>query len=255
MKYYLTSFGKLASTMTEKEKNNAKLLVKQFLMQHQFSSKTWLTLSQSQKTELIKIIVSGKGVIPYEKIDSINALQKQPKNGIFYQKKNSLACLKDSLLIKKTMIIQKNCSLYLKIRNLSDLNDLYNAQDVVLLMVMIENRFQEMQNETGYNPRKINSASKLSSCIHREQSKCILALPTNNCHVDIFEKTLSGGFSCVNTHLSFDRELLMPNFFEKDFNKINIYQSFKAFKPYDLKLVYKVKFEDQEKHEKKTSHS
>ena len=35
MKYYLTSLGKLASTMTEK-KNNAKLLPKQFLMQHQF---------------------------------------------------------------------------------------------------------------------------------------------------------------------------------------------------------------------------
>ena len=34
MKYYLTSPGKLPSTMTEKEKNNAKLLVKQFLMQH-----------------------------------------------------------------------------------------------------------------------------------------------------------------------------------------------------------------------------
>ena len=207
MKYYLTSPGKLASTMTEKEKSNAKLLVKQFLMQHQFSSKAWLTLSQSQKTELIKIIVSGKGVIPYEKIDSIKALEKRPKNGIFFQKKNSLACLKDSLLIKKNMIIQKNCLLYLKIRNLSDLNDLYNAQDVVLLMVIIENRFQEMQNETGYNPRKINSASKLSSCIHREQSKCILALPTNNCHVDIFQNTLSGGFSCVNTHLSFDTEL------------------------------------------------
>ena len=45
MKYYLTSLGKLASTMTEKEKNNAKLLVKQFLMQHKFFSKTWLTLS------------------------------------------------------------------------------------------------------------------------------------------------------------------------------------------------------------------
>ena len=114
MKYYLTSLGKLASTMTEKEKNNAKLLVKQFLMQHQFSSKTWLTLSQSQKTELIKIIVSGKGVIPYEKIDSINALQKRPENGNFFQKKNSLAHSKDSLLIKKTMIIQKNCLFYLK---------------------------------------------------------------------------------------------------------------------------------------------
>ena len=84
MKYYLTSLGKLASTMTEKEKNNAELLAKQFLMQHHFFSKMWLTLSQSQKTELVKMIVTGKGVIPYEKIESINALQKRPKNGIFF---------------------------------------------------------------------------------------------------------------------------------------------------------------------------
>ena len=78
-------------------------------------------------------------------------------------------------------------------RNLSDLNDLYNVQDVILLMVIIENRSQEMQKETGYNPRKIILASKLSGCIQREQSKCILALPTNNFHVESFEKTLSGG--------------------------------------------------------------
>ena len=38
-------------------------------------------------------------------------------------------------------------------------------------MVITENRFQEMQNETGYNPRKINLASKLSGFIQREQSK------------------------------------------------------------------------------------
>ena len=53
-------------------------------MQHQFFSKTWLTLSQSQKTELIKIIVGGKGVISYEKIDSINILQKRLESGIFF---------------------------------------------------------------------------------------------------------------------------------------------------------------------------
>ena len=39
MKYFLTSLGKLASTVTEKEKNKAKLLVEQFLMQHQFFQK------------------------------------------------------------------------------------------------------------------------------------------------------------------------------------------------------------------------
>ena len=38
---------------------------------------------------------------------------------------------------------------------------------------------------------------------------------------------------------------------EKDFYKTNIDQSFKAFKRDDLKLVYKVKFDDQKKDEKK----
>ena len=84
MKYYWTSLGKLASTMTEKEKNNAELLVKQFLMQHQFFSKTRLTLSQSQETELIKMIVSGKGVMSYETIDWINSSQNRPENGFFF---------------------------------------------------------------------------------------------------------------------------------------------------------------------------
>ena len=44
-------------------------------------------------------------------------------------------------------------------RNLSDLNDLYIVQDVILLKVVTENRFQEMQNETGYNPRKIRQVN------------------------------------------------------------------------------------------------
>ena len=113
MKYYLTSLGKLASTMTEKEKNNAELLVQQFLMQHQFFSKTWLTLSQSQKTELIKIIVSGKGVIPYEKIDSINALQKRPENIIFFSEE-FFSTLKGQSVNEEGYDIQKNCLFYLK---------------------------------------------------------------------------------------------------------------------------------------------
>ena len=38
---------------------------------------------------------------------------------------------------------EKSKKLYilLKVRNLSDLNDLYNAQDVIILLEMMENRF------------------------------------------------------------------------------------------------------------------
>ena len=80
-------------------------------------------------------------------------------------------------------------------RDLSDLNDLYNGQDVILLLEITENRFQAMYEKSMYNPRKCNSASKLSGCIQREQSKIILDLPTNNYVMKVFEETLTGGFS------------------------------------------------------------
>ena len=87
-----------------------------------------------------------------------------------------------------------------KTRDMLDLNDLYNAQDVILLCEIFENRFQAMFKKSGFNPRKCNSASKLSGCIQSsEQSKVILALHTNNSIMETFEKTLTGGFSCTGT--------------------------------------------------------
>ena len=96
-------------------------------------------------------------------------------------------------------------------RDMSDLNDLYNAEDVTLLCEIFENQFQIMYKKSMCNPRKVNPASKLSGCIQKEQSKVILVLPTKNSIVETFEKTVTREFSCVNIRLSFDTELLMPN--------------------------------------------
>ena len=78
-----------------------------------------------------------------------------------------------------------------------------------------------------YKCRKCNSASKLSSCIQREQSKVVSALTMNNSVMEVFEKTLAGGFSCINTRLSFEMELLMLNLTEPDYKKLNINESLK----------------------------
>ena len=93
-------------------------------------------------------------------------------------------------------------------RNLGDMNDLYNMQDVILLCEIIENRFKKMHKKFGFNPRKCNSASSLSGCVQRNQSKVIISLPTNYEHAETFEKTLIGGYSCVNNRIGFDTELL-----------------------------------------------
>ena len=99
---------------------------------------------------------------------------------------------------------------------LRDMNDLCNVQDVILLCEIAENRFQFMHDQYSFNPRKCNSASTLSSCIEREISRVIIALPTSNEAVDIFEQTITGSFSSVNTRLAFDTEILLPNLINQE---------------------------------------
>ena len=127
-------------------------------------------------------------------------------------------------------------------RNLGDMNDLYNMQDVILLCEIIENRFQKMQDKFGFNLHKCNSASTLSGCVQRDQSKVIISLPTNFKHAEIFEKTLIGGFTCVNTRIGFDTEVLLPNF--EDYSNIKIDENFQAYKNQNYKVAYKIKLDN-----------
>ena len=131
-------------------------------------------------------------------------------------------------------------------RKLGDMNDLYNMQDVILLCEIIENRFEKMNKKFGFNPRKCNSASTLSGCVQRNQSKIIIALPTNYSHAEIFEKTLIGGFTCVNNRIGFDTEVSLPNFNKIDYSKMNIDGSFKVHKNQNYKVGYNIKLDDDE---------
>ena len=123
-------------------------------------------------------------------------------------------------------------------RNLEDLNDLHNTQDVIFLLTeIIESRFQAMQNTYSFNPRKRNSAISMSGCIEREMSKIIFTLPTKYEHIEIFEETVVGGFSCVNTRLAFDSLILLPNLTDKTDlknNPMNENFNYKVF--YNLKI-------------------
>ena len=140
-----------------------------------------------------------------------------PENSIFFEKSEFYSDLKQ----KSVSDEDYNISLYLYMRNLGDMNDLYNTQDVILLCEIIENRFQLMHDRYGFNPRKCNSASSLSGSIERDLSKVIIVLPTTTEIVGVFERTLTGGFSCVNTRLAFDTEILLPNSPEKTEDVLN----------------------------------
>ena len=48
-----------------------------------------------------------------------------------------------------------------KMQEMSNLNNLYNAEDVIFFCEIFMNRLQAMFERSGFNPRKCNSASKL----------------------------------------------------------------------------------------------
>ena len=81
----------------------------------------------------------------------------------------------------------------MKLKDLGELNKIYNFQDTIILSEIFEQRYMRLQKLFKYKPRKCNSASSFSGCVHKDKSKCI-ALPTDAEHVRVFERTLIGGF-------------------------------------------------------------
>ena len=162
MKYFQTSLRKLAKTLSADKKCTIQRLTVQFLTTHSYFSKVWKELSSDQKNKVLEIVIGDKGIIPCEKIESIDSLQITPEDGIFFSKDEFFSTLKGKMVDDESYENSKKLYILLKMRNLFDLNDLYNAQDVIILLEMMENRFQSMQEKSGYNPRIINLASKLS---------------------------------------------------------------------------------------------
>ena len=223
-KYYQKSLADLSSTLTKEEKRATEKLTRQFFNQHYYFSTVWPYLTQKLQEQVLDIVTGGKGIIPYELIVDMTSLLLTPDDGEFWSKTEFFSELKlqaaDDVSYENSKFLYKT----LQMRNLGDLNDLYNTQDVVLLCEILESRFKAMQNIYDFNPRKRNSASIMSSCIEREMSKVIITLLIKTKHVEIFEQTVIDGFSCVNNRLAFGTQILLPNFLvlemnvKKDFN-------------------------------------
>ena len=100
-----------------------------------------------------------------KKINVIDSLILNLENGIFFSRDGFYSTLKGKTVSDDGYGNSKKLYMLLKIRDLSHLNDLYNAEDVILLLEIMKNRFQAMYNKAMYNPTKCNSVSKLSGCI------------------------------------------------------------------------------------------
>ena len=172
---------------------------------------------------VLDYLCSVKSVISYQMIKKINSLELQPENGDFFEQKDFYSTLNEKNITDEEYTEVKNFFKIMKMKTLGDLNQIYNFQDVAILCEIFEKQATQLQNLFKYNPRKCNSASGSSGCVQRLQRKCVIALPTDAEIVRIFEETLIGGYSCVNTRMAFDTEIFLKDaenekFLFKDLN-------------------------------------
>ena len=73
----------------------------------------------------------------------MNSLDTVPE-GDFFARTEFYSALKQKAVSDSDYKSSKYLFETLKMRNLSDMNDLYNVQDVILLAEIIENRFEYM---------------------------------------------------------------------------------------------------------------
>ena len=208
IKYSQQSLAALAGSLTSSEKAEISKACENYLLNDPKLSKKFLFLTKTEKEWVLDYLSSRKGTIPYE-------LKQHLIHYPFLPIKNFLNCtsfysrMEDSILSTEEYENVKKFYTTLKLSNLGELNQIYNFQDTIILCKIFEQRSCLFQKMFRYNPRKCNSASNFSGCVHRNNSKCCIALPMDAERIRAFEKTLIGGSSCVNTRLAFDTDVLL----------------------------------------------
>ena len=126
MKFYQRILGELSSTLIAKEKIAVKKLAEKFLNEHFYFSTVWSYLSLKKKEKILEIVSEGKGIIPYEIIVNMESFFIKPENAL-WEKTDFFSELKQSAVNDEDYENSKYLYQTLKMRNLGDLNYLYNT--------------------------------------------------------------------------------------------------------------------------------
>ena len=143
-------------------------------------------------------------------ITEFSSLEIKPKDN-FFDQKDFYSSLKEKDISTEEYENVKTFFKLLRLKNLGDMNRIYNFQDTLILCEIFEQRACMFEKLFKYYPRKCNSASSFSGYVQRIKSKCAIAMPTDAEIILVFEKTLIGGYSCVNTRMAFDTDIFLKD--------------------------------------------
>ena len=173
IKYFQQSLAALASRLTSSEKAKISKACENYLLSDPKLSNKFLFLTKTGKEWVLDYLSSGKGAIPYKLITIFDSLSISPDKE-FFEPHQFYLSMKDSILSTEEYENVKKFYTTLKLSNLGELNQVYNFQDTIILCGICEQRSCLFQKMFRYNPRKCNSASRFSGCVHRNKSKCCI---------------------------------------------------------------------------------
>ena len=206
IKYFQQSLANLASSMNDVEKQSIRDTFARVLQDKM------PFCPPDDREWILDYLAKGKGTLPYQKITELNSLLARPPPGEeFFNKDDFYSTLREKMIDDQDYEDVKKFFKLLGLRTLGDLNKYYNIQDTLILCVIFEQRSDMLQRLFKFNLRKCNSASVFSGSTHRNKSKCNIVLPLDAEIVKVFEKTLIGGYSCINTRLAFDTEIFLKH--------------------------------------------
>ena len=194
-KYYQQSLSVLASTMNNEERLSVRKECEKFIKKDPKLRLKFQACSTVDQEWILNYLSSGKEFVPYEMITRYDLLDIAPEKDSFFLLHYFHSSLKDSIINWEDYEAVNKLYCTLNLENLGELNKLYNFQDTIILAEVLEQRSTHLQKLFKFNPRKCNSASSFSGCVHRDKSMCLIALPTKAEDVILFEKILIRDFS------------------------------------------------------------
>ena len=129
----------------------------------------------------------------------------------FFKKKDFYSSLKEKDISDEEYENVKKFFKLLRLKTLGEMNRIYNFQDTAIFCEIFEERASLLEKLFKFNARKCNSASSFSGCIQWLKSKCCIAMPTDAEIIRVFETTLIGEYSRVNTRVALDTDLLLKD--------------------------------------------
>ena len=158
-----------------------------YIMKDDKFSKIFSELSTSDREWVLNYLSCGKGTIQYEMITDFDSLNISPDKD-FFEFHQFYSNMKDTVISDEEYQNVKKFYKLLKMSNLGELNKIYNFQDTIILCELFEHRSDLSIKIFKFYPRRCNSASSFSGCVHRSKNKCCIALPTDADYVRLFEK-------------------------------------------------------------------